>query len=52
MIDYHDKNRQKAMDVNYKLGKYGFKYCDYCGQIIDNYDQAKKGLCENCQDNY
>ena len=45
---WEEKQRQEAMEANYKLGKYGIKYCQNCGAPIEKYENIKTGLCEVC----
>jgi RNA polymerase-binding transcription factor DksA len=45
-----EEERQKAMDVNYKLGNYGYRYCSNCGYPIEEYKNIKHGLCEECME--
>jgi hypothetical protein len=50
-----EKERQRAMDINYKLGNYEEGYCLQCGYLIEDYEDSKRGLCGECQeevDNY
>ncbi len=45
-----EKYRDKAMQINYKLGNYGKKFCSNCGDLIENYEDLKTGLCEICKE--
>lgn len=45
-----EKKRQKALQVNYALGNYGKKQCQKCGFLIDRYDDAVEGFCNECRD--
>ena len=46
-----EKERQKALQVNYTLGNYGTKYCGRCGYAIERYENIQKGECEECIEN-
>ncbi len=53
--DMTEEERQEALQKNYELGKYGEKFCERCGYLIENYADIKSGLCEECReetDNY
>jgi predicted amidophosphoribosyltransferase len=45
-----EKDREKALQINYKLGNYGIKYCSNCSQPIENYKDIKDGLCGECKE--
>ena len=50
-----EEERQWFLQQNYEMGKYGFKYCSNCGELIREYKDIKNGLCEECKeeiDNY
>ncbi len=47
--------RQKALQINYELKKYGISYCSNCNCPIEEYENVKSGLCQECKeelDNY
>ena len=51
-MEQDENRRQQAMDVAYKLGYYGIRYCVACGYSIEDYQDIKKGLCIECQERY
>jgi len=44
------EEREQALNINYKLGNYGFKFCLYCGGVLESYRQAQNGVCNDCND--
>ena len=45
-----EEKRKEALDINYKLGKYGTKFCCNCSHPIEEYENITSGLCEECRE--